>query len=100
MKLPDTDNATVAQRVTLEQCRAMCLVDCWCVAYAATDIRGGGGGSGCVMWTNDIVDVRYVDNGQDIYVRLAKSELGKHNCTSTYPSVNHKEECANKSFCS
>ncbi|KAL6651461.1 hypothetical protein ACP70R_010386 [Stipagrostis hirtigluma subsp. patula] len=77
VKLPDTDNATVDMSATLEQCRTRCLADCSCVAYAAADIRGGGGGSGCVMWPRDIVDVRYVDKGQDLYVRLAKSELGK-----------------------
>ncbi|TVU16228.1 hypothetical protein EJB05_39780, partial [Eragrostis curvula] len=77
VKLPDTDNATVDMTATLEQCRAMCLANCSCAAYAAADIRGGGGGSGCVMWTDDIVDVRYVDGEQDLYLRLAKSELAK-----------------------
>ncbi|GJN01629.1 hypothetical protein PR202_ga18908 [Eleusine coracana subsp. coracana] len=60
VKLPDTDNATVDMNATLEQCRTRCLADCSCVAYAPADIRGGGGGghgSGCVMWTDDIVDV-------------------------------------------
>ncbi|XP_062226870.1 receptor-like serine/threonine-protein kinase SD1-8 [Phragmites australis] len=75
VKLPDTDNTTVDMSATVEQCRERCLANCSCVAYAAADIRGGGGGSGCVMWTDDIVDVRYVDKGQDLYVRLAKSEL-------------------------
>ncbi|OEL33794.1 G-type lectin S-receptor-like serine/threonine-protein kinase RKS1 [Dichanthelium oligosanthes] len=75
VKLPDTDNTTVDMGATLEQCRARCLANCSCVAYAAADIRGGGSGSGCIMWKNDIVDVRYVDNGQDLYVRLANSEL-------------------------
>jgi hypothetical protein len=77
VKLPDTDKATVDMSVTLEQCRARCLTNCSCVAYAAADIRGRDGGSGCVMWTDGIVDVRYVDKGQDLYVRLAKSEFGK-----------------------
>ncbi|KAK3143617.1 hypothetical protein QOZ80_4AG0302610 [Eleusine coracana subsp. coracana] len=77
VKLPDTDNATVDMGATVEQCRERCLGNCSCVAYAAADIRGGGGGSGCVMWMNDIVDVRYVDKGQDLYLRLAKSELAK-----------------------
>nr|CAB3488380.1 unnamed protein product [Digitaria exilis] len=75
VKLPDTDNATVDMSATLEQCRARCLANCSCVAYSAAGIRDGG--SGCVMWNGDIVDVRYVDNGQDLYVRLAKSESGQ-----------------------
>ncbi|KAF0890871.1 hypothetical protein E2562_004345, partial [Oryza meyeriana var. granulata] len=68
VKLPDTDNETVDMGATLEECRARCFANCSCVAYAAADIRGGGGGSGCVMWTDDIVEVRYVDKGQDLYV--------------------------------
>ncbi|XP_020185450.1 receptor-like serine/threonine-protein kinase SD1-8 [Aegilops tauschii subsp. strangulata] len=79
VKLPDTDNATVDVGATLEACRARCLATCSCVAFAAADIRGGGGGSGCVIWAGDIVDVRYVDKGQDLYVRLAKSELAAAN---------------------
>ena len=77
VKLPDTDNATVDMSATLEQCRARCLANCSCVAYAPADIRGAGGGSGCVMWQDDIVDLRYVENGQDLYLRLAKVESGK-----------------------
>ncbi|RCV35591.1 hypothetical protein SETIT_7G251900v2 [Setaria italica] len=76
VKLPDTDNTTVDMSSTLDECRARCFTNCSCVAYAAADIRGGGAGSGCVMWTNYIVDVRYVDMGQDLYVRLANSEFG------------------------
>jgi len=29
------------------------------------------------MWKDNIVDVRYIENGQDLYLRLAKSESGK-----------------------
>lgn len=83
VKLPDTDNASVEMSATLEECRASCFANCSCVAYAAADIRGGGGGSGCVMWIGGFVDVRYVDEGQDLYVRLAKSELG----TQNYPNL-------------
>jgi hypothetical protein len=71
VKLPDTDNATVDRSATLEQCKARCLANCSCVAYAPADIRGG---SGCVMWKDTIVDVRYIDNGQDLFLRMAKSE--------------------------
>jgi hypothetical protein len=79
VKLPDTENATVDRSATLEQCKAWCLANCSCVAYAPADVRGDGGGSGCVMWKDNIVDVRYIDNGQDLYVRLAKSESGRQN---------------------
>ncbi|CAL5014680.1 unnamed protein product [Urochloa decumbens] len=75
VKLPDTDSATVDMSATLEQCRVRCLANCSCVAYSAADIQGGGAGSGCVVWMDGIVDVRYVEKGQDLYVRLAKSEL-------------------------
>nr|TKW06785.1 hypothetical protein SEVIR_7G263400v2 [Setaria viridis] len=81
VKLPDTENATVDRGATLEQCKARCLANCSCVAYAPADIRGDGSGNGCVMWKDNIVDVRYIDNGQDLYVRLGKSEsaTGKRN---------------------
>ncbi|CAL5025248.1 unnamed protein product [Urochloa decumbens] len=78
VKLPDTDKATVDTSATLEQCKERCLANCSCVAYAPADIRGDGGGSGCVMWKDSIVDVRYIENGQDLYLRLAKSESARN----------------------
>ncbi|VAH52506.1 receptor-like serine/threonine-protein kinase SD1-8 [Triticum dicoccoides] len=75
VKLPDTQNASVDMNVTLEGCRARCLADCSCRAYAAADIRGGGDGTGCVMWADAIVDLRLVDGGQDLFLRLSKSEF-------------------------
>ncbi|KAL6844525.1 hypothetical protein ACP4OV_026198 [Aristida adscensionis] len=85
VKLPDTNNASVDTDVTLDQCRERCLANCSCVAYAPTDIRGGGGGSGCIIWTDGLVDLRYVDGGQDLYLRAAKSELDK--AKRTFPSA-------------
>ncbi|KAF0890866.1 hypothetical protein E2562_004340 [Oryza meyeriana var. granulata] len=76
VKLPDTHNASVEAGVSLKECGERCLANCSCVAYAAADIRGGGGGGhGCIMWSDYIVDLRYMDKGQDLYLRLAKSEL-------------------------
>ncbi|KAK1683781.1 hypothetical protein QYE76_044629 [Lolium multiflorum] len=78
VKLPDTHNVTVDSGIGLEVCRARCLANCSCVAYAASDIRGGAGaGHGCIIWSGSIVDIRYVDKGQDLYIRLAKSELAE-----------------------
>ncbi|XP_025825938.1 receptor-like serine/threonine-protein kinase SD1-8 [Panicum hallii] len=75
VKLPDTHNASVDTGITVEECRARCLANCSCLAYAAADISAGGDGSGCIMWTDDLLDMRYVDRGQDLYLRLAESEL-------------------------
>ncbi|WVZ62769.1 hypothetical protein U9M48_012474 [Paspalum notatum var. saurae] len=72
VKLPDTHNTSVDAGATLEECGRRCLADCACTAYSAADIRGGGG---CIQWFGDLMDTRYVDGGQDLYVRLAKSEL-------------------------
>ncbi|KAF0890867.1 hypothetical protein E2562_004341 [Oryza meyeriana var. granulata] len=81
VKLPDTHNASVDMSITVEECRARCLTNCSCLAYAAADIRRGGAG--------DIIDLRYVDEGQDLYLRLAKSELEgiPQNPATTVPSV-------------
>jgi hypothetical protein len=75
VKLPDTANASVDMGISLDQCRARCLANCSCVAYAAADLKAGGDGTGCIIWTNSFVDVRLIDEGQDLYLRLAKSEI-------------------------
>ncbi|CAN6197539.1 unnamed protein product [Urochloa humidicola] len=73
VKLPDTGRTAVDAGATLQECSRRCLANCSCTAYAAADIRGGG--SGCIQWFGDLVDTRYVDGGQDLYVKLAKSDL-------------------------
>lgn len=76
VKLPDTHNASVdTSIITLQECRARCLANCSCLAYAGADIQGGGVPTGCILWTHDIMDLRYVDRGQDLFLRLANSEL-------------------------
>uniref|UniRef100_A0A0E0BR07 non-specific serine/threonine protein kinase n=1 Tax=Oryza glumipatula TaxID=40148 RepID=A0A0E0BR07_9ORYZ len=71
VKLPDTHNASLDMGVKLGECKVRCLANCSCVAYAAADFSG----SGCIIWTNPFVDLRFVDDGQDIYLRLASSEI-------------------------
>ncbi|XP_004499822.1 G-type lectin S-receptor-like serine/threonine-protein kinase At4g27290 isoform X2 [Cicer arietinum] len=74
MKLPDTSSSWFDKRLSLEECKTVCLKNCSCIAYANLDARDGG--SGCLLWFDVIVDMtKHVDQGQDIYIRLASSEL-------------------------
>ncbi|THG17845.1 hypothetical protein TEA_011385 [Camellia sinensis var. sinensis] len=45
------------------------------MAYANLDVSGEG--SGCLLWFNELVDIRVIENGQDLYVRMAASEFGQ-----------------------
>ncbi|XP_074589040.1 receptor-like serine/threonine-protein kinase SD1-8 [Curcuma longa] len=75
-KLPDTSSAAVDMYLSLDNCKDMCLQNCSCTAYAAANISGGGSGIGCITWTSNLTDLRvYTTGGQDLYVRLAASDL-------------------------
>jgi hypothetical protein len=82
VKLPDTQNASMEPGITLEDCKARCKANCSCLAYAAAYIQEGHDGTGCIMWADTIVDVRLVDRGQNLYLRLSESEFGMsaHSC--------------------
>ncbi|GJM87629.1 hypothetical protein PR202_ga03604 [Eleusine coracana subsp. coracana] len=82
VKLPDTKDASVDMSVsTLDECRSRCLANCSCMAYAAADI---GTGSGCITWTRPFLDLRLVDDGQDFYQRLARSEIVEQGNTTKH----------------
>jgi hypothetical protein len=75
VKLPDTSSSWYNKSMTLQECKGMCLKNCNCTAYASLDVRGGG--SGCVLWFGSLIDIReFSDGGQDLYLRMAFSELG------------------------
>lgn len=75
VKLPDTRYSWYTMKMSLEECQKLCLKNCSCTAYAKADIRKGG--SGCFLWFNGLIDIRgYTEDGQDIYIRMAASELG------------------------
>ncbi|GJS47164.1 G-type lectin S-receptor-like serine/threonine-protein kinase [Tanacetum coccineum] len=77
VKLPDTKTSWFNTTMSLSECEAICLKNCTCMAYANTDIRGRG--NGCLLWFNDLIDIRVYSEGKggdDIYVRMASSELG------------------------
>ncbi|RVW94738.1 G-type lectin S-receptor-like serine/threonine-protein kinase [Vitis vinifera] len=74
VKLPDTRNSWFNESMNLKECASLCLRNCSCTAYANSDIRGGG--SGCLLWFGDLIDIRdFTQNGQEFYVRMAASEL-------------------------
>ncbi|XP_065046642.1 receptor-like serine/threonine-protein kinase SD1-8 isoform X2 [Musa acuminata AAA Group] len=74
-KLPDTSNSTVEWvGTTLDQCRGKCLKNCSCTAYAQANISGSG--SGCILWSTNLTDLRvFGSGGQDLYVRAAAADL-------------------------
>jgi hypothetical protein len=75
LKMPETRKSWFNRSMNLEECKNTCLKNCSCTAYANLDIRDGG--SGCLLWFNDLIDMRtFLQNEQDIFIRMAASELG------------------------
>uniref|UniRef100_A0A2N9FDE0 Receptor-like serine/threonine-protein kinase n=1 Tax=Fagus sylvatica TaxID=28930 RepID=A0A2N9FDE0_FAGSY len=85
IKLPDTRNSLYNRSMDLIECKNMCLKNCNCTACASLDITGGG--SGCILWFGELIDIReYTEYGQDIYIRMAASEL------AAYGSLKRKKQ--------
>ncbi|KAK2980730.1 LOW QUALITY PROTEIN: hypothetical protein RJ640_011710 [Escallonia rubra] len=61
VKLPDTRNSTFNVSMSLDECKKACSNNCSCMAYANLDIRDGG--SGCLLWFGDLVDIRDFPEG-------------------------------------
>ncbi|WVZ00612.1 hypothetical protein V8G54_026681 [Vigna mungo] len=73
IKLPETSSSWFNRSLSLKECKTLCLRNCSCTAYANSDIRDGG--SGCLLWFHDIVDMRtHTNQGQEIHIRLSFSE--------------------------
>ncbi|KAL5547471.1 hypothetical protein UlMin_002702 [Ulmus minor] len=77
LKLPDAASSWVNKGMNLNECRAKCLRNCSCMAYANMNVRGQG--SGCTIWFGDLKDIRQFpsNNGQDVFIRMPASELEK-----------------------
>jgi PAN-like domain len=74
VKLPETTNASIDSAVGLEQCRERCLANCSCTAYSNSDVSNGG--SGCMLWVGDLIDMRqFSGGGQTLYYCVAGSEV-------------------------
>ncbi|GJT80639.1 putative ribonuclease H-like domain-containing protein, partial [Tanacetum coccineum] len=60
--------------IYLKYVRKYAYENCIEQLYANSNVRSGK--SGCLIWLDDLVDIRmYGEDGQDIYVRMAVSEL-------------------------
>ncbi|XP_019169079.1 PREDICTED: receptor-like serine/threonine-protein kinase SD1-8 [Ipomoea nil] len=84
MKLPETTTAAfVDAAMSLDECKEMCVRDCFCTAYTNSNISGGG--SGCIIWTAELVDMRRFSagSGQPFYVRVAASDADKNGDVAT-----------------
>ncbi|XVF04047.1 hypothetical protein REPUB_Repub05bG0047200 [Reevesia pubescens] len=74
VKLPDSRQSWFNYSMNLEECKNLCTRNCSCTAYSNLDIRNGG--SGCLLWFVDLVDIQqFTENGQEIYIRMAATEL-------------------------
>ncbi|XP_058075657.1 G-type lectin S-receptor-like serine/threonine-protein kinase At1g11410 [Magnolia sinica] len=85
-KLPDASVARKVAGVSLDKCKDVCLNNCSCTAYASADISQGG--SGCMIWDGDLIDLMVFPNGgQDFYVRVAASEVEESTSSKKKPTV-------------
>ncbi|KAK9059755.1 hypothetical protein SSX86_020459 [Deinandra increscens subsp. villosa] len=73
VKVPDTRRSWYSVSMTLGECEMTCKRNCSCTGYTSLDIRNGG--SGCLIWLDELLDTREYDVDQDIYIRMAASEL-------------------------
>ncbi|XP_027913660.1 G-type lectin S-receptor-like serine/threonine-protein kinase At4g27290 isoform X2 [Vigna unguiculata] len=78
IKLPETSSSWFDRSLSLEECETLCFRNCSCTAYANSDIRDGG--SGCLLWFRDLLDLRtHTDRGQEIHIRMPFSEHQRRN---------------------
>ncbi|XP_062013315.1 G-type lectin S-receptor-like serine/threonine-protein kinase At1g61370 isoform X2 [Rosa rugosa] len=73
LKVPDFhEYLTSVVLDKFEDCKIKCLNNCSCLAYAYVD------NIGCLVWSKDLIDIQQFPSlGEDLYVRLARSELGE-----------------------
>ncbi|KAF8030038.1 hypothetical protein BT93_E2458 [Corymbia citriodora subsp. variegata] len=69
VKLPDF--ADYFSATSEDECKAKCLKNCSCEAYAFVS------GSWCLLWSKDLIDVQhFAGGGLTLQIRLANSESG------------------------
>ncbi|KAK1391467.1 hypothetical protein POM88_010523 [Heracleum sosnowskyi] len=71
VKLPDTRWSWYNMSMSIAECEDKCKKDCNCTAYSNIDTSNGDL-YGCLIWFGG-----FSEDGQDLYVRMATSELRK-----------------------
>jgi len=75
VKLPETSSVFWNRSMNLDECKDLCRRNCSCTAYANIEVTNGG--TGCVTWSGELIDMRqYPSGGQDLFVRIAASDAG------------------------
>lgn len=85
MKLPDFSHYLLTWDKM--ECENSCLKNCSCLAYAYVD------GIGCMIWGKELVDLQeFSHGGEQLYIRLAHSQLGRYRYTNS-TLLGHSKIC-------
>ncbi|KAG9152621.1 hypothetical protein Leryth_023350 [Lithospermum erythrorhizon] len=78
LKFPDLLQFKLNSTMTLEECKAECLRNCSCTAYSNSNVSDGG--SGCLLWFGDLIDIRRLTLNSEIrklYIRVSAKDIGR-----------------------
>ncbi|PON53023.1 S-receptor-like serine/threonine-protein kinase, partial [Parasponia andersonii] len=79
LKLPDFLEFWLDKDMSLDECEKECLKNCFCTAYTNSDVKNGG--SGCLLWFGDLLDIREhrikvsKNDKHDVYLRLSALDM-------------------------
>ncbi|KAD7477542.1 hypothetical protein E3N88_00678 [Mikania micrantha] len=66
VKLPDTYNSWFNMSMNMQECKAQCLENCSCMAYANPEYTSLEG-RGCLLWFGELVDLRVFPEGKGVF---------------------------------
>ncbi|KAL0320727.1 UNVERIFIED_CONTAM: Receptor-like serine/threonine-protein kinase SD1-8 [Sesamum radiatum] len=92
VKYPDMLQFWLNSSMSLSECKAECLRNCNCTAYANPYITRGG--SGCLIWFGNLIDTKDVneaDSKQSIYIRVSASEASEAEISTYLEKEKEKE---------
>lgn len=76
VKTPDTTNSTVDKKLSMNECKDLCVKNCSCTAYGPVYLETIAP-RGCIMWYGDLIDTVLYNSGdgEQLYLRLPNSEI-------------------------